>query len=412
MNARRTTSVVLLAAALAVALVGTPSLSQTGVRVFVDGERVTFDQPPVVIGGRVLVPLRGVFERLGATVEWEASTRTVLAVRGGTVVELPVGSRIARVNDRPVTLDVPAMIVGGRTLVPLRFVSEAMGARVEWREATRTVLIWSGGLAAPPGQPPAGAQTLRGVITQVTPAREPGEEPRIRVESGNVAYTIRITAETAITRIETSTNTGGSVGVAALRPGDDAEVTMSGGVATRIRATYTMSTGQIEAIARAGRTLVLRDGRSIRYVPDVVVTINGQVTQRGADALAAGQVVEMRLNPTTREAWEINIVAGAQQVPPTGEMPLEVTRPRPGDTVGNPIEVRGRTAPGATVQISVSWILGIPVGQQTVTAGSGGGFVARVPINVISRGTPYLVTVTATHRDLGHRQVQFTVTVR
>jgi hypothetical protein len=202
------------------------------------------------------------------------------------------------------------------------------------------------------------------------------------------------------------------VGVAALRPGDDAEVTMNGGVATRIRAAYTMTTGQIEAIARAGRTLVLRDGRSIRYVPEVVVMINGQVTQRGTDALAAGQVVEMRLNPTTKEAWDINVVTGAQQVPPSGEMALEVTQPRPGDTVSSPIEVRGRTAAGATVTISVTWILGIPVGQQTVTAGSRGGFSTRVPINVVSRGTPYLVTVTATHRDLGQKHIQFTVTVR
>lgn len=410
MKSARTVSV-LLAAALAVAAMGT-AVGQATVRVFVDGEPVVFDQSPVVIGGRVLVPLRGVFEKLGATVEWEPSTRTVLAVRGGTVVELRIGSRIARVNDRPVTLDVPAMIVAGRTLVPLRFVSEAMGAGVEWRQATRTVLIWSSGQAVPAAQPPAQAQTIRGTITQVVPARETGDQPRVRVESGNVTYTIRITAETAITRIETSSNTGGSVGVAALRPGDDAEVTMNGGVATRIRAAYTMTTGQIEAIARAGRTLVLRDGRSIRYVPEVVVMINGQVTQRGTDALAAGQVVEMRLNPTAKEAWDINVVTGAQQVPPSGEMTLEVTQPRPGDTVSSPIEIRGRTAAGATVTISVTWILGIPVGQQTVTAGSRGGFSTRVPINVVSRGTPYLVTVTATHRELGQKHIQFTVTVR
>jgi hypothetical protein len=213
----RTVSV-LLAAALAVAAMGTSAVSQATVRVFVDGEQIAFDQTPVVIGGRVLVPLRGVFEKLGATVEWEPSTRTVLAVRSGTVVELRIGSRIARVNDRPVTLDVPAMIVAGRTLVPLRFVSEAMGAGVEWRQATRTVLIWSAGQAAPAAQPPAQAQTIGGMITQVTPARETGDQPRVRVESGNVTYTIRITAETAITRIDTSSKHrrfGGCGGAAA-----------------------------------------------------------------------------------------------------------------------------------------------------------------------------------------------------
>lgn len=117
-----------------------PALAQSSVRVFVDGDRVAFDQPPIILDGRVLVPLRGVFERMGATVEWEPATRTVLAVRGNTVIELVIGRRSAQVNNRTIPLDVPAMIVGGRTLVPLRFISESMGAAVEWQEDTRTVL--------------------------------------------------------------------------------------------------------------------------------------------------------------------------------------------------------------------------------------------------------------------------------
>lgn len=406
-------AVILMAAAL-----GLPAWSQSTVRVFVDGDQVAFDQPPIVQGSRVLVPLRGIFEKMGATVEWHPQTRTVLAVRGNTLVELQIGSRIARVNDRPVTLDVPAMIVRGRTLVPLRFISESLGANVEYRAESRTVLISTSGQPSPPpsggpppSQPPAG-QTIKGVITQVGLAQQVGDQPRITVESGNIAYRIGITTDTAITRVEVNSNTGGSVGVAALRPGDNAEVTTRNGVATRVRATYQMTSGKIEAIARAGRTLVLTDGRSIKYVSNVAVTANGQAAQGGADALKAGQVVEMRLNPTSKEAWEINIITGAAQVPSPNQMTLTVAEPKPGETVSNPIEVRGRTVAGSRVEITVTWFLGLQVGRQVVTANDEGRFNTRVPVTVISPNSPYLITVTATHTAFGQEQEQFTVIVK
>ncbi|HEY6103713.1 MAG TPA: copper amine oxidase N-terminal domain-containing protein, partial [bacterium] len=181
--------------------------AQGAVRVFVDGDQVLFDQPPITQGGRVLVPLRGIFEKIGAFVEWNAATRSVRAARGTTLVELQIGSRIARVDGRAVTLDVPPMVVGGRTLVPLRFISESLGAAVDYRAESRTVLISTTGQAGPPPGPPAGppppapptGQTLRGVITAVTPAQRSSDQPSISVESGNIAYRIAITLDTAIT---------------------------------------------------------------------------------------------------------------------------------------------------------------------------------------------------------------------
>src|SRR5574341_1036529 len=126
-----------LAVMLVAATVGGTAVAQAPVQVFVDGEQVQFDQPPIVIGSRVLVPLRGIFEKMGAFVEWNPATRSVRAVRGTTVVELQIGSTAARVNGSPITLDVPAQIVSGRTLVPLRFISESLGASVQYIAATR-----------------------------------------------------------------------------------------------------------------------------------------------------------------------------------------------------------------------------------------------------------------------------------
>ncbi len=389
--------------------------AQGAVRVFVDGDQVLFDQPPITQGGRVLVPLRGIFEKMGALVEWNPSTRTVRAARGTTLVELQIGSRIARVDGQAVTLDVPPMVVRGRTLVPLRFISESLGAMVEYRAESRTVLISTTGqtgppAGAPPQQPPSG-QTIKGVITAVTPAQTSSDQPKITVESGNIAYRIGITLDTSITRVEVTTNTGGSVGVAALRPGDDAEVTVRNGVAARIRATYQMSSGKIDAIAKAGRTLVLTDGRSIRYASNVLISTNGQPASGGVDALKAGQVVEMRLNPTTKEAWEIIILTQASQPVAPGQMKLAVAEPRPGETVVNPVQVRGTTAPGSRVEIVVTWFLGLQVGREVVTANDEGKFNTKVRVNVISRGTPYLIDIVATHAQLGQEQVQFTVII-
>jgi hypothetical protein len=131
-----------------------PAAGQAAVRVFVNGEQVMFDQPPVVVGSRVLVPLRGIFEKMGATVVWVPEGRTVRAQSATTSVELRIGSTTALVNGASVTLDVPAQIVGGRTLVPLRFISESLGASVNYDAGTRTVVITSAGAGPPPPGPP------------------------------------------------------------------------------------------------------------------------------------------------------------------------------------------------------------------------------------------------------------------
>jgi hypothetical protein len=118
------------------------------IRVEVDNRNVHFtDVTPRMINGRVMVPLRGVFEELGANVEWNSATRTVTAVRGDTDVQLRIGERTARINGRNETLDVPAQLIGGRTMVPLRFVSEALGADVVWHGDRRLVAINTDGIA-------------------------------------------------------------------------------------------------------------------------------------------------------------------------------------------------------------------------------------------------------------------------
>lgn len=111
--------------------------------VYLDGKELSFEVPPSIINGRTLVPLRAIFEGLDASLEWDAKTQTVIAAKGITKVQVTVGEKEAFKNGKSVLLDVPATIINGRTMVPLRFVSEAMGSTVEWDESTQTITITS-----------------------------------------------------------------------------------------------------------------------------------------------------------------------------------------------------------------------------------------------------------------------------
>ena len=124
-----------------------PAAAANEVKVTLDGKLLSFDVPPQIINDRTLVPLRVIFEALGASVEWNDSTQTVTAARGNTTVSLQIGSNVLTKNGSPITLDVPAQLINDRTMVPARAVAEAFDAKVDWIDATQTVVI-TGSLAA------------------------------------------------------------------------------------------------------------------------------------------------------------------------------------------------------------------------------------------------------------------------
>jgi hypothetical protein len=109
--------------------------------VMLNGAVLRFDQPPTIIGGKTLVPFRKIFESLGATVGWDKATKTASGAKGNINVSLVLGSTTAYVNGKPVVLEVPATSVNGSTMVPARFVAETLGAYVDWDKDTKTVII-------------------------------------------------------------------------------------------------------------------------------------------------------------------------------------------------------------------------------------------------------------------------------
>lgn len=119
----------------------TNSGPNSSIIVILNGRPLSFDQPPVIIGGRTMVPMAAIFKALDADISWNGSTQTVNASRGDTTVILVIGMESALVNGHETQLNPPAQIIGGRTMVPLAFVAQALGAQVNWNGTTKTITI-------------------------------------------------------------------------------------------------------------------------------------------------------------------------------------------------------------------------------------------------------------------------------
>ncbi len=170
-------SIVVLATACLSILPSGPALAvDPPISLVVNGRPVSCDVPPVIVGGRTLVPIRVVSENLGAIVQWNQAAQLVTITSPAGVISLTIGSTTATIDGRGVALDAPARVISGRTMVPIRFVSEAMGAEVNWDPAGRRVtVVQAGGPAGP---------SVTGLAWQETP----GVARFVIVTDGPVTY--------------------------------------------------------------------------------------------------------------------------------------------------------------------------------------------------------------------------------
>lgn len=109
--------------------------------VSVNGQTLQLEQPPVIVESRTLVPMRAIFEALGCDVTWNADDQSVLARKKLDYVSLAIGDNTLYSNDKTIQLDVPAQIVNGHVMVPLRSVSEALDAQAVWNADTQLISI-------------------------------------------------------------------------------------------------------------------------------------------------------------------------------------------------------------------------------------------------------------------------------
>src|SRR3569833_1390227 len=264
-------------AASTFALLTSTGASAQPITVDVNGNTVNFTgAPPVEVNGSVLVPLRGVFEAMGAGVYYDSAVRTITAKKGSRTVILPLGSTTASVDGQAETLSQPARVENGTTLVPLRFVAEALGGYVEWHAAQNAVAITTqdNHLASLP--PPPGAGTVIGQLTGVFTDASP-QQITVRVNGDNT--TIPITGNTIILRSQPGT-AGQQVALNNIQVGDQVTVHRDDqGYAQSITSTYGELRGTVKSIgtlADGSHVVTLNDGTTVRLAPGAGLQMDGR----------------------------------------------------------------------------------------------------------------------------------------
>jgi hypothetical protein len=323
------------AAALAAGL-GSLCAAASAQTVTINGAPQSFNPGPVERAGRIFVPLRGIFERLGATVVYSNGTINATGSDGRTV-SVQIGSTQATVNGSPATLDVAPFVIGASAFVPLRFVSQALGATVAYDSGSDRVDITAGGGAG--GRPPAPARNPVGLT---------GEQPA----RGAVVTSRRPTVAANFTR-EVDPN---SVRVSI----DGLDVTAQ---------TTRSQTGIVYA------------------PPSPLQSTEHQVRVEGSD----------RDGRPFQGSWRFT--TGAGSVPAANFINIE--RPGDGSSVPTSFSVRGTTRPNARVRITAGAaagpIPGFSFGTGSYTgdtiADSSGNFRVDVSINGIAGGSVGLTVV-------------------
>jgi hypothetical protein len=332
--------------AIALSVPVLPAVAQAAPTISVNGQTVSFDQPPVERAGRVYVPLRGVFEQLGASVVYQNGQ--INATRGSTTVALTIGNSTATVNGQPQQLDSPPFVIGARTLVPLRFVAQALGATVSYNASSNSVAI---------------AQSMPNIV--ITPVPRQAPPPRAAAAPMILA-------------------------LALVRPEPPNGSTVDG-ARPQISATFPQR-------VQADSLRIRLDGRDVAaasYVSDRSFSYDTpadlpfgthrvQVAGRAADG------------PRFAAAWSfVNRPVQAANF-------LRGLQPLNGTQVGFAFTVRGVTEPGSQVHLIATASDRLPFGevQQTssiadVTAGADGGFVHTL---AVADGSGSIIDVRITSR--------------
>ncbi len=302
--------------------------AQAPISVDLNGRTLTFrGTQPTQIKGSTLVPMRGIFEALGASVRFDSATQTVFGQRGQTSIVLPLGALTATVDGKPTALPQPAQLINGTTLVPLRFISEALGADVRWVPSTHTVQIQTidphlTTLPAPP-TPTNGTSTISGQVTGVYTNTTPTQ---ITLRIGGQNTVIALSPATILLRSETG-QPATQIGIKDISPGDQVTVQRnSNGTASIITATYGQVKGKIVGIgklANGNTALTLDSGRVVELAADAPITFDGRKV--GIGDVKPYESVVIRTNPDNSLGYGAAVVTAdtPNPTPPgVGNVPL------------------------------------------------------------------------------------------
>ena len=329
----------LLPAVLAATMVAQAS----GVGVTINGQPVNLDPAPIMRAGRVFVPLRGVFERLGASVVY--ANGQINATGNGRNISLNIGSNQASINGQGQTLDVAPFIVGASTYVPLRFVAQALGDQVNWDNSNSIVAIQTNGAisqAPPPQQAPRPPQPQQ-------PQRSPITLASTEPANGSTVSANRPTIEARFENAQADPNS------------------------MRVALDQLDITGQTS-----------RSPRGIVFSPP-------------SDLMPQRHVVDIRGND--RDGRPFNLRFGFNSGTQAAQTFLDVTSPQNGATVGSSFTVRGRTMPNARVTVEAGgsanvggiMVVGTGTFRGDTVADANGNFAQDVQLTSVPGGSISLV---------------------
>lgn len=441
---------------VALVLAAFPAGAQAqAVTVTVGGQPLYLSPGPIERTGRVFVPLRGIFERLGATVVYQSGE--INATRGSTTVSLRIGSTQAVVAGQPQYLDVAPFIVGATTYVPLRFVAQSFGANVNYDSSTRVVAIQphGGGGGAyppqppprpyPPPPPPANPAQLRAIAPppgavvanrfatisaeftrQVRPATV-----RVSLDDNDITYRSNVSGYSFSYKPPAPLNFGGhGVRVSGVDV-NGAGFTRSWSFTTsgepqpgpielrgqrpqpgmKLADRFAVIGAEFSRPVQAGSVTVRLDGADITnrsgvsstafsYKPPAPLEFGNhtvRVTGRGAGGASFDR------------AWSFQVI---RSMPPVPEMKLTINQPGPNAVVGRSFVVQGNTVGNASVRITAG-ATPSDNGQfsGTTTAGPGGNFRLTVNLTAAMGQQAVTVKIVATNPDNG-RTAETTLQLR
>jgi hypothetical protein len=370
------------------------------ITVTVNGAVVAFaGAPPMETRGAVLVPLRGVFQALRAVVRYDGPSKTIFANKGSASVVLPLGALTATVNGRPQSLSQPARTVNGTTLVPLRFVAQALGAYVQWDAANSTVQISTAephltSLPPPPGRGPVDG-LVTGVYTDTVP-------PALTVRVNGQNTFVPVSPQTILLRSEDG-QAASVVPLGQILPGDQVHVQRDGeGEIVSVTVTVGQVSGTVKVIGRlpdGDSIITLNDGKAIELMPDAPVRMGGR--RIGLTDVLPDDKVVIRTNPVNGMGTGVAVVVGNNPNPtPPGVTPSvtsftqDATRPlRAGDVLtatltGTPGGQASFAIPGVVESVPMRETTpGVYTGTYTVPKGltvAGAAVLGRVAVGGVS----------------------------
>ena len=336
------------------------------IAIAINGDTLAAEPAPRIVGSRVLVPVVRIYSGLGIDVARRGSD--IIATAPTKKIVVHIGSSRAMVDGRPVDMGGPATEIDGATYVPLRFVSESIGAHVTYDAKAARVDVVSplvGRVLGFAQTAPSGGVILTGNVTALDLTSAPAT---ITITRGPSVRTISVNSNAKVIEQDTVSRTSIPSTINAVRVGDSLSATLNNrGFVQQIVAFYASRSGMAAAVT-AGAVL-LGDGRVITPDRNTEITLNDQPAR--LSDLAIGDSITVRSNPETGEKRQIIASRAAKQLPVSAspsavKIDAFTTTAKRALRAGDRFDVQLRGTPGGRATFDIGlYVTGLPLRETT-----------------------------------------------